>query len=142
METKGDIRKVATPTAWCSGFVVVPKPSGGYRLRVDLTKLNKVIQRECYIVPTVEDILGQLGGARVFSKLDARFSFHQIKLVRESQELTTFTTPFGRYCYRRLPFGIATAPKYFQCFMSRLLEGTTRAVNSLALLPPCSGYAG
>nr|XP_037270721.1 uncharacterized protein K02A2.6-like [Rhipicephalus microplus] len=131
METQGVIRKVDTPTAWCSGLVVVPKSSGGYRLCVDLTKLNKVIQRERYILPTVEDILGQLGGAQIFSKLDARSSFHQIKLTRESEELTTFITPFGRYCYKRLPFGIATAPEYFQRFMSRLLEGITGVVNMI-----------
>lgn len=95
METEGVIQKVNTPTAWCSGLVVVLKPSGRYRLYVDFTNLSKVIQRECYILPTVVDIMGKLGGARVFSKLNARSSFHQMKLSCESEELKTFITSFG-----------------------------------------------
>ncbi|XP_049513384.1 uncharacterized protein K02A2.6-like [Dermacentor silvarum] len=129
LESQDVIRKVETPTEWCFGLVVVPKSSGGYRICVDLTKLNEVIERERFILPTVEQILGQLGGARVFSKLDARSSFHQVKLRADSQELTTFITPFGRYCYKRLPFGIATAPEYFQQLMSRVLERLPGVVN-------------
>lgn len=131
MEAQGVIRRVDKPTAWCSGLVVVPKSSGGYRLCVDLTKLNQVIERERYVLPTVNQILGQLGEAKVFSKLDATSSFHQIKLSDASEELTTFITPFGRYCYRRLPFGLASAPEYFQRQMSRVLEGLPGVVNMI-----------
>ncbi|XP_064475825.1 uncharacterized protein LOC135389723 [Ornithodoros turicata] len=123
LEQQGVIRKVDNPTEWCSGLVVVPKKTGGYRLCVDLTKLNKAVQRERYTLPTVEQILGQLSGAKVFSKLDATLSFHQVRLEPESEEFTTFITPFGRYCYRRLPFGIASAPEFFQRAMSRIVEG-------------------
>lgn len=52
---------------WCVGLVVVPNVSGGYRLYVDLTRLNKVILRECYVLPTVEQCLGLLGEVAVFS---------------------------------------------------------------------------
>ncbi|XP_049524062.1 uncharacterized protein K02A2.6-like [Dermacentor silvarum] len=129
MEQEGVIRCVDEPTDWCAGLVVVPKPAGGYRLCVDLTKLNQVVLRERHVLPTVDQTLGLLGDARVFSKLDATSGFHQVRLARDSQKYTTFITPFGRYCYCRLPFGITSAPEYFQRQMSRLLEGLAGVVN-------------
>lgn len=120
LEAEGVIRRVTKPTPWCAGMVVVPKASGSYRICVDLTKLNQVVLRERHILPTVDQVLGLLGNAQVFSKLDATSSFHQVKLAEESEELTTFITPFGRYCYRRLPFGITSAPEYFSSY---ILEG-------------------
>ncbi|XP_037520526.1 uncharacterized protein LOC119397159 [Rhipicephalus sanguineus] len=129
LEAEGVIRRVDTPTDWCAGLVVVPKVSGGYRLCVDLTRLNKVTLRERDVLPTVEQCLGFLGEATVFYKLDATSSFHQVKLSPESQELTIFITPFGRYCFLRLPFGIASAPEYFQRQMSRILKGQACVVN-------------
>lgn len=131
MESKGVIRRVVNPTPWCAGLVVVPKSAGGYRLCVDLTKLNKVVLRERHILPTVDQVLGLLGDARVFSKLDATSSFHQVKLTEGCQEMTTFITPFGRYCFRRLPFGITSAPEYFQRVMANILEGQMGAVNMI-----------
>ncbi|XP_075547622.1 uncharacterized protein LOC142582099 [Dermacentor variabilis] len=63
LESQDVLRKVATPSEWCFGLVVEPKSSGGYRICVDLTKLNEVIERERFNLPMVEQILGQLGGA-------------------------------------------------------------------------------
>ncbi len=60
------------PTDWCAGMVVVPKPSGTVRICVDLTKLNNAVNRERYILPSVEHSLGQLKGAKVFLKLKRR----------------------------------------------------------------------
>ncbi|XP_049267060.1 uncharacterized protein LOC125756397 [Rhipicephalus sanguineus] len=65
----------------------------------------------------------------VFSKLDAQAGFHQVRLSESSQEYTTFITPFGRYCYSRLPFGITSAPEVFQRQMYRILEGTDRRMR-------------
>ncbi|UYV61036.1 K02A2.6-like, partial [Cordylochernes scorpioides] len=67
--------------------------------------------------------VGQLGEARFFSKLDANSGFHQIPLSPDCQHLTTFITPFGRYKYCRMPFGISLAPEYFQRVMSIILQG-------------------
>nr|XP_050025297.1 uncharacterized protein LOC126520420 [Dermacentor andersoni] len=78
LESQDAIMKVVTPTESCFGLVVVPKSPGGYRFCVDLTKLNEVIERERFILPIAEQILGQLGGAPVYSKLDARSSFRQV----------------------------------------------------------------
>ena len=76
----------------------------------------------------MEQSLAQLGGAQVFSKLDANSGFWQIKLAESSTTLTTFITPFGRFCFNHLPFGITSAPEYFQQKMSALLAGLDEVV--------------
>ena len=73
-------------------------------------------------MPAVEQILAQLGGAKVFTKLDANCDFWEMPLSPESAPLTTFITPFGHFCFHRLPFGITSAPEYFQCQMSEMLQ--------------------
>ena len=64
-------------------------------------------------IPKVDDVLGKLAGATIFSKLDANSGFWQIPLATESRLLTTFITPFDRYCFNKLPFGISSAPELF-----------------------------
>nr|XP_055074185.1 uncharacterized protein K02A2.6-like [Misgurnus anguillicaudatus] len=123
MEQQGVISKVEEPTEWCAPMVVVPKPTGKVRICTDLTELNRSVMREKHPLPSVEHTLGQLAGAKVFSKLDANAGFWQVPLSKESSLLTTFITPFGRYCYNRLCFGISSAPEHFQKRMSRILEG-------------------
>ena len=97
MEKKGVISQVKEPTDWCAGMVVVPKSGGTVRICVDLTKLNQNVRRERLMLPSVEQTLARLGGATVFSKLDANSGFWQVELTKESSLLTTFITPFGRY---------------------------------------------
>ena len=123
MEKLGVIAKVQQPTDWCAGMVIVPKPNGTIRICVDLTKLNASVCRERHILPSAEETLAQLGDTKVFSKLDANSGFWQLKLASESALLTTFITPFGRYCFKRLPFGISSAPEVFQRRMSEILNG-------------------
>ena len=123
MEAMGVISKVDLPTPWCAGMVVIPKRSGTVRICVDLKPLNESVLREVHPIPTVDDILGELSGATIFSKLDANSGFWQIPLAAESRLLTTVITPFGRYCFNKLPFGISSAPELFQKRMSILLEG-------------------
>lgn len=89
---------------------------------MDFTKLNKAVKRERFILPTLEDIAPQLSGATVFSTVDASSGFWQIPLDTECRKLTTFITPVGRFCFRRLPFGITSAPEIFQEKMSTLLR--------------------
>ena len=119
MEALGVIRKVDVPTDWCAGMVVIPKSNNKVRICIDLTKLNKSVCRERHILPSVEQTLAQLKGAQIFSKLDANSGFWQIKLSPQSALLTTFITPIGRFCFNRLPFGITSAPEFYQKKMSR-----------------------
>ena len=106
-----------------SPIVVVPKADGGVRTCFDLTRLNQAVCREVYQMPAVEETLGSLTEGSVFSKLDANLGFHQIVLNPESAKLTTFITPFSRYMFKRLPFGISSAPEHFQKSMDKELSG-------------------
>ena len=95
MENMDVISKIEKPTEWCAGMVVVPKPNGNVRICVDLTKLSENVCRKRHILPSVEQTLAQVSGAKVFTKLDANFGFWQIELAKQSSKLTTFITPFG-----------------------------------------------
>ena len=86
-------------------------------------RLNKAIQREHYPLPTIEDVATRLLGAKVFSVLDVRKGFWHVELDEPSSYLTTFNTPFGWYRWRRMPFGICSAPEVFQRRMHQLIEG-------------------
>ena len=103
-------------------MVVVSKANGQVRICVDLTKLNQNVCRERYPSPAVEQILAQLSGTTVFTKLDANSGFWQMPLSPVSAPLTTFITSFGCFFFHRLPFGITSAPEYFHCQMSEMLK--------------------
>ena len=120
----GIIEHVTGPTDWCAPMVPAEKKNKDQvRVCVDLKRLNKAVKRELYVLPTLEDIAPKLAGAKVFSALDASSGFWQIPLDPDSQKLTTFITPMGRFCFRRLPFGISSAPEIFQRLMTELLSG-------------------
>ncbi len=123
MESMGIIEKVTDPTEWCAPMVPVIKKNGNIRICVDLKRLNENVKRERFILPTLDDILPKLAKSTVFSSLDAESGFWQIPLEEHSARLTTFITPQGRYCFKRLPFGITSAPEIFQRKMSELLHG-------------------
>ena len=123
MESSGVISQVDVPTEWCAAMVAVPKKMDSLRICVDLRPLNECILREVYPLPKVDVTLASLSGAQVFSKLDANSGFWQIPLNKESRLLTTFITSFGRYCFNKLPFGIASAQEHFQKVMNKVLSG-------------------
>ena len=123
MVESGVIRSVTEPTDWCAAMVPVIKKTGTVRICVDLKQLNTAVRREHHMLPSLEDIAPELAGSKVFSTLDAASGFWQIPIYEDSQLLTTFITPFGRYAFCRLPFGISSAPEIFQRKMSTLLEG-------------------
>lgn len=115
MEDEGIIEKVTQPTEWCAAMVPVLKSNKReVRLCADLRKPNKAVKREKYVLPRVEEMTPRLAGSKVFTSLDAASGFYQIPLHEESRMLTTFITPFGRYAFCRLPFGITSAPEIFQ----------------------------
>ena len=122
MEQMGVVSEVTEPSEWCAGMVVVLKRSGDVRICVDLKPLNESILREPHPIPKVDETLALLSGAVYFSKLDANSGFWQIPLSESSRPLTTFITPFGRYKFNKLPFGVSSAPELFQQRMSRILE--------------------
>ena len=123
MEQNGVISRVDEPTEWCAPMVVTPKSNGKVRVCVDLTQLNRYVKRENHPLPTTETTFAKLAGAKFFSRLDANSGFWQIKLSERSRPLTTFITPWGRYCFNVLPFGISSGSEKFQKCMSQILEG-------------------
>ena len=123
LEAQGVIAQVTTPTKWISSMVAVPRKNGKLRICLDPKDLNRAIQRENYQLPTVEDIATRLHGAKVFTVMDIRNGFWHVSLDKESSYLTTFQTPFGCYRWKRIPFGISSAPEVFQRKMHELIEG-------------------
>ena len=85
--------------------------------------MNESVLREIHPLPSVDYTLAKFGGAKIFSKMDANSAFWQRKLSNESRLLTTFITPWGRFCFNRLPYGISTGSEQFQRCMNELLEG-------------------
>ena len=114
MERNGVISRIDEPTKWCAPMVVTPKSNEKVRVCVDLTQLNRYVQRENHPLPTTDTTLGILSGAKFFSLLDANSGFWQIKLSEKSRTLTTFLTLWGRYCFNVLPFGISSRSEKLQ----------------------------
>lgn len=108
------IEKVTEPTQWVNSLVLVEKPDGSLRVCLDPKKLNLEIVRPRYQLPTLEDIRSNLTGATYFTKLDASSAFWSMCLDKESSDLCTFNTPFGRYKFLRMPYGVSCAPEKFQ----------------------------
>ena len=112
-------------TLWLSPVVVVTKPSDPSKVRicVDMRKANHAILRERFMVPSLDDLIHDLNGAVMFSKLDMNTAFHQLELAAECRYVTSFSTESGIYQYKRLFFGINCATEVFQAVMQQVLNG-------------------
>ena len=111
----GVVVPIQEPADWVSSMVIVKKRRNKtVRIRLDPRHLNQAIKREHYSMPTLEEVTVKLAGAKCFSILDSKSGNWQIKLDPESAKLTTFNTPFGRYNFTRLKFGIHTSQDVFQ----------------------------
>ena len=129
MEKMGIIEKVEKSTDWVNALVVVEKPNGKLRICLDPRPLNQAIKRQHYRLPTTEEIISQMTGAKVFSKLDASNGYWQIA-VDDSTDLLTFGTAFGRYKFKRMPYGIHSASEIFQLEISKIIADCEGSVNS------------
>lgn len=90
---------------------------------------NKAIQRERYVTPTIDDIITDLTGSQLFSKLDLNSGYHQIEFAPESRYLTMFSTNCGLYRYKRLNFGVSSAAETFQHLIQGSLHGLNGVLN-------------
>ena len=118
MESDEYIAKVNEPTEWVS-LVVASLRHNKLIICPDPFNLNEVIKREHHPLRTVEEVIASIPNAKVFSVLDMKSGFLQIKLDEESSYLTCFNTLFGRYRWLRLPFGLKCAPKLFRGLWTR-----------------------
>jgi hypothetical protein len=115
---------------WSSPILLVPKKvdaSGQpkFRLVVDYRKLNEKTVGNVYPLPDITQILDQLGQAKYFSCLDLAMRYHQIDMDPNDVDKTAFSTKEGHWAYRRMPFGLKTAPATFQKMMNNMLSGLT-----------------
>jgi hypothetical protein len=99
---------------WVSPLVIVPKKNGKWRVCVDYRALNKATQKDHFSLPFIDQVLDSLSGKKFFSFLDGFSGYNQIKIAPQDQDKTTFTSPWGTFAYRVLPFGLYNAPTTFQ----------------------------
>jgi transposase InsO family protein len=123
MEEMGIIRKIEHETPWSSALILEDKPDGTVRPCLDPTGINKVLETEKFPIPTIEDIIVEIGDARYFSVVDITKGFWQIRLDKESADICTFVTPYGRYQFLRLPFGLASAAEIFRKYLDAIISG-------------------
>ena len=129
MKSNGVIRRVTEPSDWVSSLAYSRKQDGKIRMCLDPQHLNTALKRPHHKIPTVEEITHCFRGAKIFSKLDAKSGYWSVKLDRASQLLTTFNSPFGRYCFVRLPFGLSVSQDIFQLKMDQILDQVEGAVG-------------
>ncbi|UYV73002.1 K02A2.6-like, partial [Cordylochernes scorpioides] len=122
LEGRGIIERVQKSFSWISNLVLVKKQNK-LRVCLDPRDLNKVIKRPHFQIPTIDEILPSLNNAKIFTVIDAKDGFWQVKLDSQSSYLTTFWTPFGRYKWLRMPFGISAAPEEFQRRLHEVIGG-------------------
>ena len=131
MEKDGITRKIEHHTDWCSSITTSMKKDGSLRVCLDPKRLNDSLKRCPHKIPTLEEFNPEFAEARVFSKMDETVGYWSIHLDETSQEITIFRTPFWRYCYKRLPFGLCVSQDLSQQAMDRIL----------ARAPGCVGIA-
>ena len=131
VENDGIIRKIEHHTDWCSSITTSVKKHGSLRVCLDPERLTDSLKRCPHKIQTLEELNPEFAEARLFSKMDAKAGYCSIHLDETSQAITTFRTPFGRYCYKRLPFGLCVSQDLFQQAIDRIL----------ARAPGCVGIA-
>jgi hypothetical protein len=107
---------------FASPVLLVKKKDGTWRLCVDYIKLNALTIKNRFLMPIIEEILDELAGSKLFTKLDMRSGHHQIRMLPEGEYKTSFKTHHGHYQFKVMPFGLTNAPATFQCIMNQLLQ--------------------
>ena len=118
--SKGFVRPSTSP--WGAPVLFVKKKDGSLRLCIDYKELNKVTIRNQYPLPQIDDLFDQLQGARVFSKIDLRLGYHQLKVQSKDVPKTAFTTRYGHYEFLVMPFGLTNAPSALMDLMNRIFQ--------------------
>ena len=130
MEHQGVIKKVqeGQPTDWINSIVYQRKSNGKLRICLNPHDLNTAIKREHHVTPTLENIIPKISGAKYVSTVDAKCGYWKVRLDEQSSFLTTFNSPYGRYRFKRMPFGLKMSQDIFQARIDRLVEGLAGVV--------------
>ncbi|CAI7810655.1 unnamed protein product [Closterium sp. NIES-54] len=117
---KGFIR--VSSSSYAAPILFVKKKDGSLRMYIDYRTLNKLTIKNRYPLPRVEELFEQLGEAKIFSKLDLRSGYHQVRVAEEDIEKTAFRTWYGHFEFLVLLFGLTNAPATFMCLMHNIFR--------------------
>lgn len=117
------------PTPWISPVILRPKKNGQYRLCLDSRAINTAIQREKHPIPTIDDLIVRLNGAKIFTCIDLQKAYHQLLLNESCRYITSFATHLGLFRYKVLCFGINSAAEIFQRHISQIFKDIPCVIN-------------
>ncbi|GKC77812.1 putative reverse transcriptase domain-containing protein [Tanacetum coccineum] len=117
---RGFIRPSTSP--WGAPILFVKKKDGSFRMCIDYWELNKLTVKNRYLLPRIDDLFDQLQGSSVYSKIDLRSGYHQLRVRDEDIPKTAFRTRYGHYEFQVMPFGLTNAPAVFMDLMNRVCK--------------------